>query len=386
MTRITETFSRAQGALAGLTGSATDDPHALKRSELKSVFNALDRSHAIVQFDLDGAVLSANRNFLASFGFDAEDLATLHHRALMSADTRDSDKARAFWQSLLRGEPQSGQLRRANKAGDDIWIEAAYNAIPDREGKPAKIVLLAKDVTKTAMESADFCGQIAAISKSQGIAEYDLSGKLLTANANFQEMMGYRLDEIEGKHHSLFVDAAHKDSAEYEHFWESFKRGQYQSGEYQRIAKGGEDVWVRASYNPIFGPNGKPFKVVTYASDVTEQTMRNADYRGQVEAIDKSQSLIEFNMDGMILSANQNFLSVMGYRMEDVKGKHHSIFVDASYTDSNDYRNFWAALGRGEYQAGEFRRVGRDGREIWIQATYNPILDPRGQPFKVVKF
>jgi methyl-accepting chemotaxis protein len=227
---------------------------------------------------------------------------------------------------------------------------------------------------------------IAAIGKSQAVIEFKMDGTVLTANDNFLKTLGYRLEEIQGQHHSMFVDETFRQSGDYKEFWSALNRGEYQGAEYKRIGKGGKEVWIQASYNPIMDLNGKPFKVVKFATDVTEQKLRDADYVGQIAAIGKSQAVIEFKMDGTVLTANDNFLKTLGYRLEEIQGQHHSMFVEPSYKQSSEYREFWAALNRGEYQAAEYKRIGKGGKEVWIQASYNPIMDLNGKPFKVVKF
>ena len=213
-----------------------------------------------------------------------------------------------------------------------------------------------------------------------------MDGTIIGANENFLSTVGYSLDEIKGKHHSMFVTPADKGSAEYQQFWENLKRGKYQAAEYKRLGKGGKEVWIQASYNPIMDLNGKPFKVVKFATDITQQKMANADFSGQVAAISKAQAVIEFNLDGMIITANPNFLGAMGYQLDEIKGRHHSMFVEPSYKDSVEYREFWRILNDGKFQAGEYKRFGKGGKEIWIQASYNPIFDLNGKPFKVVKY
>jgi methyl-accepting chemotaxis protein len=228
--------------------------------------------------------------------------------------------------------------------------------------------------------------KLAAIDKSQAVIEFGLDGTILTANANFLNTMGYSLAEVQGKHHGMFVEAADRDSADYRLFWAKLNRGEYQAARFKRIGKGGKEVWLEASYNPILGRDRKPFKVVKFAIDVTQKQTEHADLRGQVDAIHKSQAVIEFSLDGTILTANNNFLNVMGYTLAEVQGKHHGMFVEAAYRNGADYRQFWEKLNRGEYQAAQFKRIGKGGKEVWIEASYNPILDLNGKPFKVVKF
>ncbi len=236
------------------------------------------------------------------------------------------------------------------------------------------------------MSHAELAGQVAAISRSQAVIEFTLEGKIITANENFLKTLGYTLEEIKGQHHSVFVDPVYRASAEYRLFWENLARGEFDAGQYKRIGKGGREVWIQASYNPILDPKGKPFKVVKYATDVTEARLRAADFEGQLNAVSKALAVIEFTLEGKVVMANANFLNALGYTLDEIKGQHHSLFVDPAYRASAEYRQFWEKLGRGEFDAGQYRRIGKGGREVWIQASYNPILDMNGRPFKVVKY
>ncbi|MFN8831069.1 MAG: PAS domain S-box protein [Labrys sp. (in: a-proteobacteria)] len=227
---------------------------------------------------------------------------------------------------------------------------------------------------------------LAALDRSLAIIEFTPEGTILTANANFLAAMGYQLSEIQGKHHSIFVEASYRDSAAYTEFWAKLRRGDYQAAQYKRLSKGGREVWIEASYNPVLGRDGKPFKIVKFATDITERTREFADLRGQVDAINKSSAVISFDLDGKVLDANANFLTTLGYSLGEIRGRHHSMFVGEEYARTSEYRAFWEALRRGEFQAGQYRRVGKGGKEVWIEASYNPILTPDGRPYKVVKF
>ncbi|MCU1060167.1 hypothetical protein B9Y88_13230 [Stenotrophomonas maltophilia] len=233
---------------------------------------------------------------------------------------------------------------------------------------------------------AELEAQVAALHRVQAVIEFALDGTILQANENFLQAMGYRLEEIQGKHHSLFVDPEQARSAGYRDLWARLGRGEYDAGQYRRFGKNQREIWIQASYNPVLDRQGRPYKVVKFATDITAQKLQAADSAGQLAAIDKSQAVIEFSMDGRILSANDNFLAATGYSLDDVRGQHHSLFVEPEYRSSAEYRQFWEKLGRGEYDAGQYRRLGKGGREVWIQASYNPILDLNGKPFKVVKY
>ena len=243
-----------------------------------------------------------------------------------------------------------------------------------------------EDVTSRLLLEADYAGQIAAISKSQAVIEFNLDGTIIAANDNFLRVMGYTLEEVKGRHHGMFVDEATRHSADYREFWTRLNRGEFQQGEYKRFGKGGREVWIQASYNPILDKAGKPFKVVKYSTDVTGAKLRNADSASQVAAISKVQAVIEFQVDGTIVSANDKFLDAMGYRLEEVVGRHHSLFVDPADAGGMEYRRFWADLAAGRSQTGRFRRLGKGGKEVWIQGSYFPVMDLNGKPAKVVKY
>ncbi|WP_236841990.1 methyl-accepting chemotaxis protein [Bosea sp. PAMC 26642] len=229
-------------------------------------------------------------------------------------------------------------------------------------------------------------GEGAAIRRSQAVIEFDISGNIIDANQNFIGVVGYSLAEIIGKHHRMFVDEAYRASAEYAELWARLNRGEAIEAQFLRIAKGGKRVWLQATYTPILNSFGKPVKVIKFATDITAQKDAVANLEGQIAAIRKSQAVIEFDLSGMILDANDNFLVAVGYTLADIEGKHHRLFVDPAEHNGEAYRRFWEKLGRGEYDEGQYRRLGKGGREIWLQASYNPIFDALGKPFKVVKY
>jgi methyl-accepting chemotaxis protein len=234
--------------------------------------------------------------------------------------------------------------------------------------------------------NTDAEAKLAALNRSQAIIEFELDGTILTANENFLKTLGYALADIQGKHHSLFVEIGTRASQEYQEFWRRLGRGEYQTGRYKRVGKGGREIWIEASYNPVLGRDGKPVKVVKFATDITRQMQEYSDLRGQVDAIGKSHAVIAFDLEGKILDANENFLATVGYSLAEIQGRHHSMFVDTETRGSRDYAEFWRRLAAGEFQTAQYKRIGKGGREVWIEASYNPILDPSGRPYKVIKF
>ncbi|MBT6515887.1 MAG: PAS domain-containing protein [Crocinitomicaceae bacterium] len=235
------------------------------------------------------------------------------------------------------------------------------------------------------LDSSKYNALVNAIDKSQGTIEFNMDGTVVTSNDNFLNVLGYSLEEVKGKHHRIFCEDSYAKSPAYKEFWEKLNRGEFDSGEYKRIGKNGKEVYIQATYNPIFDENGNPVKVLKIASDVTKQKLLNAEFEGKINAIDKSQGTIEFNMDGTVITSNDNFLNVLGYSLEEVKGKHHRMFCEEDYANSTDYKEFWEKLNRGEFNSGEYKRIGKNGREVFIQASYNPILDLNGKPMKVLK-
>ncbi|TGN77174.1 methyl-accepting chemotaxis protein [Bradyrhizobium yuanmingense] len=348
--------------------------------------DAIGRSQAMIEFNLDGTIVTANKNFLDALGYRLEEIRGKHHSMFVPADQRDSAEYKAFWAALNRGEYQAREFKRIAKDGHEVWIEASYNPVLDGNGKTVMVAKIATDITAKKIRSMTDASKIAAISRAQAVIEFNLDGTIVSANENFCKALGYSLDEIKGKHHSLFVADGDRNSPAYREFWAALNRGEYQAGEFKRIGKGGREVWILASYNPLLDENGKPYGVVKFATDVTAEKLKNADLAGQIAAIDKAQAVIEFNMDGTIITANANFLGALGYSLAEIKGRHHSMFVESSERDGAGYREFWAALNRGQYQAAEYKRIGKGGKEVYIQASYNPILDLNGKPFKVVKY
>jgi methyl-accepting chemotaxis protein len=228
--------------------------------------------------------------------------------------------------------------------------------------------------------------KVDAISRSQAVIEFMLDGTIITANENFLQTVGYELGEITGKHHSMFVDPDYAQSAEYKQFWIDLAKGNFQSAVFRRVGKGGREIWIQASYNPVLDKSGKPVKVIKFATDITEQKNRAADQEAQMAALSRVQAVIELNLDGTVIWANENLLKTIGYSLDEIAGKHHRMFCDPAYTRTVEYEQFWNRLRSGEVIVAEFQRFGKGSREIWIDASYNPVFDARGDLKKIVKF
>ncbi|HQX06930.1 MAG TPA: PAS domain-containing methyl-accepting chemotaxis protein [Zoogloea sp.] len=480
----------------------------LATSDLAGYMAAINRSQAVIEFGLDGIVLGANDNFLRLMGYTLDEIKGQHHRLFVDKEEALGGAYRVFWQKLGKGEFDSGEYLRIGKNGRQVWIQASYNPVLDQDGKPvkvikfasditerklstiesaarlqavyssscmmdlardgtilqcnermekalgygrgeligrnetelifdedmvsgqyralwgelreghstsierrrkgadgrelwfastlspvlgidgslSKVIVIAQDITEAKLSRLDAAGKLGAIDRAQAVIEFDLKGNVLNANANFLNLMGYRLDDVIGQHHRLFVEPEHAASTEYQNFWVRLSRGEYCTGEYKRIGKDGKEVWIHATYNPILDPRGNPVKVVKFASDVTATKLHSAEFEAKVAAIGLGQAVIEFDLEGRILTANRNFLAAMGYTLREIQGQHHSLFCTGDYTQSEEYRDFWLRLGEGQHISGRFHRIGKYNRDVWIQASYNPILDLNGQVMKVVKY
>jgi methyl-accepting chemotaxis protein len=366
---------------------ATDITAAkLQSIETAARMEAVSGSSCLFEISRDGVLLAVNERTQQTMGQSSADMVGKSEAEFMFDDDRDAPAHVDAWRQLREGRPVSCELRRRGAGGRELWFAATMSPVMGLDGLLSKVVTIAHDVTGDKMAALDAAGKIGAIERSQAAVEFDLAGRVLNANGNFLKLMGYTLDEIKGRHHRMFMEAAQSATPEYQAFWERLTRGEYESGEYKRLGKDGKEVWIQATYNPIFDPRGNPVKVVKFASDVTAQKLRAAEFEAKVEAIDKGQAVIEFDLDGNVLAANRNFLQAMGYTLREIRGQHHSTFCTSEYVQSPEYRDFWLRLNEGEFMTGRFHRLGKYNRDVWIQATYNPILDLNGRVVKVVKY
>jgi len=239
------------------------------------------------------------------------------------------------------------------------------------------------DLQRTLTEQA---GLLDAINRSMAVIEFDLDGVVLRANDNFLKTMGYTAEQAIGQPHRRFCTPEFGRSAQYTDLWSRLKNGQFQSGTFERVDGKGQPIWLEASYNPIKDASGRVVKVVKYAMDVTAKVQQESEANAKLQAIDRAMAVIEFNLDGSILTANQNFLTRMGYTLAELKGKHHRLFCTPALVNSNAYEDFWRRLNQGELFQGQFERVDKRGQTVWLEANYNPVYDAAGRLCKVVKF
>jgi methyl-accepting chemotaxis protein len=354
-------------------------------SELKVRTEIMNVTSIVSEADKKGDILSVNDKFIEVSKYSRQELIGQPHNTTRHPDM-PKETFKQMWSTIGRGELFRGVIKNRAKDGTPYYVDAVVAPILGENGKPMKYLGVRYDITKAELERQNASGILGAIDQSYAYIEFDLGGHVLHANANFLKTLGYTIDEIKGKHHRTFCDSALVNSPDYSQFWRDLNAGNPQNDVFKRITKTGQEIWIQAVYAPVKDEMGRVAKIVKIATDVTASRLQAADSEGQLNAISKAQAVIEFKLDGTILSANENFCKALGYSLDEIKGKHHSMFAEPGFAATVEYRMFWDKLNRGEYDAGQYKRIGKGGREVWIQASYNPIMDMNGKPFKVVKY
>ncbi|WP_409524127.1 methyl-accepting chemotaxis protein [Nitrincola sp. MINF-07-Sa-05] len=349
------------------------------------------------------AIMMIDRDFVITYVNDATVTMLRPHQEVLKEAFRGFDVDKLVGSNIDTFHKNPAHQRQMLSKPDNLPYSTEIKVGPlqfrlnvtatiDDEGNYIGNALEWSDITEAKTKAAErqalqaeIEGVAAAMDRVMGVISFDMKGNIIEINDNFLNIVGYNRDEVIGNHHRIFAPPGLAESPEYTAFWAKLNRGEFDAGQYKRIGKAGKEIWLQASYNPVFGADGKPFKVVKFATNISAEKLRQADVEGQLEAIDKAMAVISFNLDGTIIDANDNFLSATGYSHNDVVGQHHRIFA-GEFANTPEYHAFWAKLSRGEFDAGEYLRFGKGGKEIWLQASYNPIFDPNGKPFKVVKY
>ena len=355
---------------------------------LQSLKETIDASFASIEFDPQGNILDVNQNFVNALGYDKpSSIIGKHHSIFVDPVYKTSAEYKKFWNDLARGNTQEGQFKRLSRSGDEIWIQAAYTPVKNKTGEVIKVIKIATDVTAEVINKINMKGLKDTIDGSFASIEFDSKGNIVDANQNFVSTLGYdRPENIIGKHHSIFIDPEYKSSAEYKKFWNELGKGNTQEGQFKRFTKAGDQIWIQAAYTPVMNDSGEVIKVIKIATDITSDVMNKMNMKGLKDTIDASFASIEFDAKGNITDANQNFVSTLGYdKPDNIIGKHHSIFVEPEFKASAEYRKFWEDLGNGLTQEGQFKRITKSGKEIWIQAAYTPLKNDSNAVVKVIK-
>lgn len=348
------------------------------KEDLDARIKIMDVTSIVSEANLKGDILNVNDKFVEVSQYQREELIGQPHNTTRHPDV-PKETFKELWSTIGKGQMFRGVIKNRKKDGTPYYVDAVIAPIIGANGKPKKYIGVRYDITESEIERQNSQGVLRAIDSSFAYIEFTTEGEIVNANENFIKTVGYTLEEIKGKHHRMFVGEEHADSESYKQSWEKLRKGEALSGLFKRFGKGGKEIYLQAVYSPVFDEMGRVKKVIKIASNATGETMKN-------NAISKAQAVIEFTLDGHIKNANENFLNTVGYSLDEIRGKHHRIFCDAEYAKTVDYQNLWRKLGSGEAIAGRFKRFGKNGKLIWLQATYNPIFDNDGNPCAVTKF
>ncbi|MBT31928.1 MAG: hypothetical protein CMO01_19900 [Thalassobius sp.] len=394
---------------------------AKSAAESLSISNGINEVMCSIVFSPEGNIISANKNFLNTMGYTLEQIKDKHHRIFVPNEIVESDDYKSFWTRLAEGEAISEIFKRINANGEIVWLNAVYTPIFDDNGIVFKIIKFATNVTDQQKVASEAKSIFKGIDKVMSVIEFTPEGIVNNANKNFLEIMKYKFDDIQGKHHQMFVPKNLRESSDYQSFWKRLSEGEAISEIFNRINADGESVWLNAVYSPIINSEGQVVKVIKLATDISyekekeaqvlalleeaqsqeEELLQNMEeleaiqediqqqaleMSSRMNAINESGiSSIEFDLQGNILTANSNFLKLMGYALKEIQGKHHSIFVDEDYKNSNAYQEFWEALRQGKAQMGEQKRMKKDGNPVFLYGSYSLIKDILGKPKSVIK-
>jgi methyl-accepting chemotaxis protein len=353
--------------------------------ELKARMDQINVACVVSEADLKGDITFVNDLLCEVSQYTREECIGQPHSMFRHPDMPKS-VFKELWSTIGKGKIFRGIIKNRKKDGSPYWVDALIAPVLGPNGKPIKYIGVRYVITEQVLKQQELEGTMEAINAANAYIEFQPDGTIIKANDLFLKTLKYAKGEIEGKHHRIFCDAAYTNSPAYQQFWTNLRNGLPQVGEFKRKAKDGTDVWIQANYTPVKDEKGNVVRVIKLATDITEQKQKNMDYQGQLDAIGRSNAVIEFHMDGTIVSANDNFLKTLGYSLDEIKGKHHRMFVSSEMARSNEYRNFWDTLNRGEFFVGTYTRINKRGEEIFIQASYNPIKDADGRPYKVVKY
>jgi len=344
------------------------------------ILNAVNKSQAIIHFDPTGQILYANDLFLQATQYRLEEVVGRHHEMFVLPKEKGSAAYKNFWQELANGVHKQAEFQRINKSGHHLWLSATYTPILDAHGKVEKVIKFAQDITDLKNREAQQESLLTAINKSQAVIEFGLDGTILHANDNFLNALGYELHEIQGKHHSLFVFPEERNGQEYKQFWINLKSGTFQAAKYRRMQKNGDEIWIEASYNPIFDATGKPFKVVKFATDITE-TVRQGQ---QVQLLSlvangTDNSVIITDSRGLIEYVNPGFERMTGYSAEEAYGKKPGSLLQGNHTDADTVKQIREALSQKKSFYSEILNYHASGAPYWISLSINPVFDNSGQ-------
>jgi methyl-accepting chemotaxis protein len=357
-------------------------------NSISAIQSAVDIGWSSIEFEPDGTIVEANNNLIKNLGYSNNDeLVGKHHAMFCELAYTQSASYTKFWDDLRAGITQTGEYKRIKKDGSEIWLNSTYTAVKNDEGHIYKIIKIASNITDVVIARQRGEALQYAVDTGWSSIEFELDGTIIEVNNNFIKALGYlNSKELEGKHHQVLCEASYVNSVEYKSFWSDLANGIAQDGEFKQIKKDRSEVWINTSYTPVKNNEGVVYKIIGIASNIT--AMVTARERGVAVqyAVNTGWSSIEFELDGTIIEANDNYIKALGYlNSKELEGNHHQMFFESDYTNSAEYRNFWSDLGNGITQTGEFKLIKKDRSEVWVNASYTPVKNNEGDVYKVIK-
>jgi PAS domain S-box-containing protein len=366
----------------------------LERQEFERLSLVADNTdNSVVITGPEGLVEYVNKGFTKMTGYTLEDMLGKKPGELLQGPETNHETISRISQKLKSGEPIYEEILNYDKQGNTYWVSLAINPVRDEEGKVYKFIAVQANITDTKKNALDSKYKLEAIGRSNAIIEFDTRGNILDANENFLAITGFTHAEIAGKHHRMFVQKAEAESEAYQVFWERLAKGEFINDEFQRVHKSGKILWLRGIYNPIYDIHGKPYKIVKFAQDITQEKIlktetqrQEAELKSHMEAIHKTIASVEFDLDGYVKDCNEIYLGLSGYSRQEVVGKHYLDIVPASEREKPQTQLMWESLRAGQFFSGEYKQTDNEGHELWLNGTFNPIFDAAGKPYKVMLF
>jgi methyl-accepting chemotaxis protein len=349
--------------------------------------NAISNTMAEIEFNMDGTIVTANENFLQATGYSLEEIQNKHHRIFCTPEYAQSTEYEQLWERLNNGESFTGECHRIRKDGSAIWLNASYNPILDFKGRPFRVVKYATDITEEIMQREQVKTlSLVANETDNSVIITDAEERIEYVNPGFMKITGYSLEEVYGKKPGDFLQGPLTNKQTKARIRQALDAGKPFYEEILNYSKNGDTYWVSLSINPVFDEDGVIERYISIQANVTETKEQALDSSTRIDAIERAMAVSEFTPDGIVTRANDNFLQVMGYAESDIIGKHHRMFCDSEYASSAEYSDFWHRLSSGDFVQQEFKRVNQDGDTVWLQGSYNPIIDSTGEVVKVVLY
>jgi len=346
----------------------------------RALLKAVDATRLTLSFRPDGEVLDANPLFCTTFGYRHDEVVGQPYTKFVDPAEVQTADYQAFWADIRGGKDRYGVLRRIGKDGREIWLGATHHQVRGLKGPVREVIKIAHDITDMHRTALGNAATLAAIQRTNTMVVVSPDGYVLDANDNFLQALGYSRAELIGQHRNIYLLEADQGSAQDQQYWDRSLHGPLVDAEFCRRAKDGRKVWLRGTASPIVGRDGSTERVVHIGSDITQEKLA----RAHIDGIARQQAILEFDLDGVVVSANENMAAILGYGIEEMVGRNATFLRGPEFVAGPSHEAFWERLRNGERQSGAFPAVTKDGRAITLGANLVPLMDANDKPFKVV--